>query len=118
MLRIGAMEKEIKKEDAVDTKTNRYSFKDERYFYYLVKNRFHEEELEAWMEIGKEVKEKGSISRVDAELIFLEKVKDDIETLKRNFPKRMKYLVDNHALEEKPSWEMIPKEKLMKLRLD
>jgi len=118
MLKMNVMEKEIKKEDAVNTKTNRYSFKDERYFYYLVNKRFHQEELEAWMEIGKEIKEKGSISKVDAELIFLEKVKDDIETLKRNFPKGMKYLVENQALKEEEVYERIPIEKLKKLRLD
>ncbi|MEM3555333.1 MAG: hypothetical protein QXF56_01250 [Candidatus Micrarchaeia archaeon] len=106
------------KEEATNVKTSRYSFKDERYFYYLVKSRFHEVEQKAWMEIGRVIKERGSIDRVDAGLIFFGNVKDEDETLKRNFAKRMKYLVDNGALNEEEVYEKIPKEKLKKYRLE
>lgn len=98
-------------------KTKRYSFKDERYFYYLARHRLHKEEMEAWIGIGRVIGERGSINFIDAKLIFLDKVKEDPETAKRNFPKRMKYFVENDALGESEVFESIPKEKLKKLML-
>jgi len=99
-------------------KTTRYSFKDERYFYYLIKNRFHEDEQKAWMEIGRVIKERGSIEKVDAGLIFFENVKGEDETLKRNFNKRIKQLVDDGALDEESVYTEFPKEKLRRYRLE
>lgn len=108
--------KAAEEDEKVVIQTKRYSFRDKGEFYYLAKNRLHENELEAWREIGRVIERDGSVSRIDAQLIFMEMSGEGRVVAKRSFPNRIRYLVENGALNEREVVEEILKEKVKRVR--
>jgi hypothetical protein len=109
-------EKAAVEENSVIVETNRYSFKDKSEFNYLTRRIGHEKDIEAWKEVGRVISREGSINWIDMQLIFAEKVGIERGKIKTNLSQRVRYLVDNGALNETLVTEEIPTEKLKRLK--
>ncbi|NYZ76552.1 hypothetical protein H0N98_04855 [Candidatus Micrarchaeota archaeon] len=107
--------KTVGEEDSVIMEIRRYSFREKSEFNYLTR-RGYKEDLEKWKEVGRAISSEGSINWIDMQLIFVEEAGAQRGRIRTDLPYRIRYLVDNGALNETLVTEEISTEKLKKLK--